>query len=114
MARPLASACQDIIDNIALIERFTAGRTRHQFSGDLLLVAAVERCLERISEASRSIPDAIKANYPQQPWRDVANIGNVLRHRYETVDNGMIWSVVAHDLPSLKHTIEQIMLQQAP
>jgi uncharacterized protein with HEPN domain len=114
MARPPASAYRDIIQNIEFIERFTAGQTQHQFSANLLLVAAVERCLERISEASRSIPETIKAKYPQQPWRDIANIGNILRHRYDTVDDGMIWSVVTHDLPSLKHTVERIVLQSGP
>jgi uncharacterized protein with HEPN domain len=114
MVRPLASACRDIIQNIEFVERFTAGQTQDRFSANLLLVAAVERCLERISEASRSIPDAIKANNPQQPWRDIANIGNILRHRYDTVDDGMIWSVVTHDLPSLKYTVEQIVLHSGP
>jgi uncharacterized protein with HEPN domain len=108
MARPLASACRDIAENIALIDQFTSGKTQQQFSNDALLVAAVERCIERISEASRSIPDHIKMQYPQHPWRDIANIGNILRHRYETIDTGIIWAVVAYDLPALRTVVEKI------
>ena len=61
MARPLAAALDDIASNIELIERFTSGKTEQDYNGDPLLSAAVERCLERISEASRSIPDDVKA-----------------------------------------------------
>ena len=43
----------------------------------------VERGLEIISEASRRLPDEIKAKHPEIPWPKVAGIGNVLRHNYE-------------------------------
>lgn len=72
------------------------------------LADAVERCIERISEASRSIPDAIKANYPHEPWRDIATIGNVLRHNYDRVDRCILWAVIITDLPSLKVVITKI------
>lgn len=50
-----------------------------------MLRDAIERNIERISEASRRLPDDLKAGYPSIPWRDIAGIGNVLRHGYDAV-----------------------------
>jgi Ribonuclease HepT-like len=54
MARPtLADRGQHILDAIAKIEIYTAGRTLDDSLGDDMRRHAVERCLEIISEASR-------------------------------------------------------------
>ncbi len=49
------------------------------------LAAAVERYLERLSEASRHVPDALKEKHPNIDWRGVADLGNVLRHAYDAM-----------------------------
>jgi len=41
---------------------------------------AVERGLEIISDASRSISDELKQTEAAIPWRQIAAIGNLLRH----------------------------------
>ncbi|MBA3404569.1 MAG: DUF86 domain-containing protein [Gemmatimonadaceae bacterium] len=43
---------QDILDNIARIEKYTAGMDSVSFMEDLKTYDAVERCLARISEAA--------------------------------------------------------------
>ena len=43
------------------------------------------------------------------PWRNVAEIGNVLRHGYRLVDHAAIWSVVHDHLPALRTAIEQML-----
>lgn len=42
----------------------------------------VERNLEVISEASRRLPDDLKATQSHVDWRVLADLGNVLRHAY--------------------------------
>ena len=46
----LEDSLEDIIDNIARIERYVAGLNTDDLSGDELRHDAVERCLERICE----------------------------------------------------------------
>ena len=60
---------QDILDAIADIERFTAGKTFEQYVADALVRRAVERLVEIVSEASRHVPQALKG---EQPLRAVA------------------------------------------
>jgi uncharacterized protein with HEPN domain len=62
----------------------------------------VERELEIISEASRSLSDADKARFPEIPWRRIADIGNVLRHNYDDVAPALVWGVVSDGLARLK------------
>ncbi|WP_366509678.1 HepT-like ribonuclease domain-containing protein [Mesorhizobium sp.] len=52
------------------------------YQGDWVLKHAVQRGTEIISEASRALPDEVKALQPDIPGRQVRTIGNVLRHEY--------------------------------
>ena len=62
----------------------------------------VERGVEIISEASRHLPDDLKARHPGIPWRKVAGIGNMLRHNYESIAAPVMWALVRNDLPPLE------------
>ena len=80
-------------------ERFVADRRVRQL---------VERNLEMISEASRRIPDRLKATEPDVPWQEIAGIGNVLRHDYGAVRPDILWGVRTHRLTTLKAAVQRI------
>jgi uncharacterized protein with HEPN domain len=105
----VASRLEDILEAIATIGGYTSGKTFDDYVGERMMRDAVERNIERISEASRYIPTGLKTKYPEIPWRKVAGIGNILRHAYPIVDDSLIWEVVVRDLPSLKAAIEQVL-----
>jgi uncharacterized protein with HEPN domain len=80
-----------MLEAIAAIERLTAGKTLADYSANPDMAAAVERYIERLSEASRHVPDELKASQPQMEWRGIADVGNVLRHTYDQVSDRRIW-----------------------
>lgn len=92
----------DLLDAIDRIEAFTAGKTFEQFADDQMLRDAVERNIERLSEASRHVPESLKVRHGDIPWRAVADVGNVLRHGYDEVDARQTWQIVTDDLAPLK------------
>lgn len=96
------TAVNDILAAIARIERYLDGATDESFQTDALRQDAVIRCLEVISEASRRVPDAYKNGYPHIPWREIAGIGNILRHEYQRVSISMIWNIASTGLFELK------------
>jgi uncharacterized protein with HEPN domain len=75
----------DIHRHIILAQPFVKGMTYDALRDDLRTTYAVTRCPEIISEASRRLPDELKARHPSIAWRDMAGAGNVYRHDYEDV-----------------------------
>lgn len=60
---------------------------------DRFVRAAFERFLEILSEASRHIPDDLKARAHTIAWSRIAGIGNHLRHAYHRVDAEILWRI---------------------
>jgi uncharacterized protein with HEPN domain len=108
-SREPAARLEDILDAIAVIGAYMSGKTLEDYLAQRMLRDAVERNVERISEASRHIPRGLKAKHPEIPWRKIAGIGNILRHAYPIVDDSLIWEVVVRDLPPLKAAVEQML-----
>lgn len=104
-ARSIRQRLQDILDAIARIERFTRGKSFEDFLADAMLRDAVERNIERISETSCRLPEELTARHPGIRWRAVADIGNILRHAYDDVDDGQTWKVAVRDLDGLEAAI---------
>ena len=98
-----------MLDNIERIRRWTDGLTIEAYCAHPMLRDAVERCLERISEASRRLPEEAKASQPQIPWRKVADIGNVLRHEYDDVADTEVWRIVIDDLTTLRNAVQAMI-----
>ena len=73
---------------------------------DLRTLYAITRCLEIISEASRRLPDELKARHPSIQWRDMAAAGNIYRHEYEDVAVRGVWDTLIYHLPPLLIVIE--------
>lgn len=66
-ARDPRQRLRDILDAIADIERFTAGKSFEQYQADALVRRATERLIEIIFESSRHVPQALKDKYPSVP-----------------------------------------------
>lgn len=71
----------------------------------------MERGVETISEASRHIPDEVKAQHPVIPLPDVKAIGNHLRHGYERVDLDVIWKIATEDLNDLEPVLRKMLAE---
>lgn len=102
-----SAALRDIAHHVGLAVQFTTGFDYETFVADPRTVYAVTRCLEIISEASRRLPDDLKARHPSIAWKDMAGAGNIYRHDYEDVAAQHVWDAVQIDLPPLRAVIEQ-------
>ena len=89
----------DIIENIRSIQSYVAGMDLAAFEEDQKTSDAVERCLERISEAAAKLGDLAFTLAPDQPWPQIRALGNRLRHEYDWISPGRLWDVVQINLP---------------
>ncbi|MBF0517836.1 MAG: DUF86 domain-containing protein [Nitrospirae bacterium] len=101
------SRLKDIVEAIKLILIEVDDMTLHAFEQDRRKQWLVERGIEIISEASRRLPDELKARHQDIPWLKVAGIGNVLRHDYEHVAHDVLWHVVKDNLPHLENVCHE-------
>lgn len=101
---------RDIKQSIAQIRRLLRGKTFDEMYADPVIRAAFERFLEIMSEASRHVPEDWKAAHgPAIPWRQVGDLGNVLRHAYHRTDARALWTVYESDLDPLESAVDAML-----
>ncbi|MBW7960591.1 DUF86 domain-containing protein, partial [Patescibacteria group bacterium] len=49
------------------------------------------RRLEIIGEATKNIPEAIRSQYPDLPWKKMAGLRDVVIHDYSEVVEERVW-----------------------
>jgi uncharacterized protein with HEPN domain len=109
MARTVRARLTDILDAIRGTQDTVGGIDFDTYLIVWHMRRATERGIEIISEASRHIPEDLKALYPDVPWIDIATIGNILRHQCARVDDRIIWNIIDADLPALEDAVRGLI-----
>ena len=80
------------------------------FSRDLKTIDAVERCIQRITEAVIKVgPERMAAISPTTSVDAVRGMGNALRHEYDGIDLRIIWNTVRTSLPALAADCRKVL-----
>lgn len=80
-----------------------------RIKNDPILRAALERFFEIISEASRHVPAEWRAAHPHIPWKQIAGIGNILRHAYDGIDVDTLLNATTTDLDVLEQALDAFL-----
>ena len=111
--RSITLRLDDMIEASERVREVLGDLSLDAFEGDWQRQWLVQRGIEIISEASRHLPDDLKARQPHIPWRKVAGIGNILRHGYEDIAAPVLWKLVREDLPQLERACpEELATEQ--
>jgi uncharacterized protein with HEPN domain len=106
--RDSAERVRDILEAVAAIERH-ADCGKESFERDELLQTWFLRHLQIIGEAARGIPEDVRAQAPEIPWRQIAGMRNVLVHGYFEVDTNLVWDAATRNVPGLKPALERLL-----
>ncbi|HDQ04316.1 MAG TPA: DUF86 domain-containing protein [Deltaproteobacteria bacterium] len=61
-----------------------------------------------IGESAKHIPKAIRKQYPDIPWEDMAGMRDKLIHDYFGVNLEVVWRTVKEDLPPLLKAVRNV------
>ena len=101
---------QDILDAIKDVRDFTKGMKFEEFIEDRKTINAVVRSLEVIGEATKKIPNDMRTEYPDIPWKRMAGMRDKLIHDYFGVDLEIVWEVVKTELPPIEPLIQRVII----
>jgi uncharacterized protein with HEPN domain len=60
------------------------------------------------------VPDAIRSQAPDIPWRKIVGLRNRLMHAYPATDDSAIWSIVTSDIPKLQGSLTALLAALPP
>lgn len=99
----------DILAAIRGVQDTVAGLGYEHYVSVWHIKHACERGIEIISEASRHVPDAFKQTAPEIPWRQIAGVGNILRHEYGAINARVIWDIIQTHLDPLEVAARRLL-----
>lgn len=100
---------QDILMSIEHIQKFLGGVSEDEFYENVEKQDAVLRRLEIIGEAVKHLPEAVREDHPDIPWRQIAGMRDIIIHEYFGVTLEMVWIVSTVDILDLKSKVEEIV-----
>ena len=100
---------KDIVDNIERVDRFIATMSCAEFTRDEKTYFAMVRCFEIMGEAVKHVPQAIREQYADVPWRNITDTRNAFVHAYASINAYKVWQTAIEDLPPLKKQILKIL-----
>ena len=99
---------EDILESIERIGEYVSEISENEFYEDHLIQDAVLRRLEIIGEAVKGIPDNVRKDHPDIPWRRIAGLRDVLIHAYSGVNLKRVWIIINENLPELKSQLMDV------
>ena len=78
----------EMIDALQKAREFVDGMTLEDFARDDKSLFAVIRALEIAGEAAKRVPDAIRTDHPDVPWRSLAGMRDKLIPRLHRRQHG--------------------------
>jgi uncharacterized protein with HEPN domain len=106
--RELDDFLQDILEAIGAVERFLTGVSFEEFAQNEEKIFAVEKAMEIIGEAVKNLPNSLRSQYPEIPWKNIAGMRDKLVHEYWGTDVNILWKTAQQRVPELKEQVIRI------
>ncbi len=97
-----------MLDAIERIYEYVDGLGFDAFANDPRTVDAVVYRFAVLGEAAAAVPPEVRAAHPAVPWREAADMRNLLVHEYFGIRIETVWKTVHDDLPSLATRLRTI------
>jgi uncharacterized protein with HEPN domain len=100
---------EDILDAMEKAETMLSDVDFDEFEEDYQLNFAVVRALEIVGEATKRLPESLRDQYSEIPWKDMAGMRDRIIHGYDAINLRVVWETVKGRIPEIKPNIQQIL-----
>jgi len=107
MKRTYEMFFEDIYTSLEKIKKYISGMSFSEFIHDDKTIDAVIRNLEILGEASKNIPENLRQEHSNIPWKRMIGLRNIIAHEYFGIDYQILWQIVKKDLPKLEPLIKE-------
>ncbi|HSA38697.1 MAG TPA: DUF86 domain-containing protein [Methanoregula sp.] len=99
----------DILQAAQDIQNFTQGKSREDFITDEKTKSAVLYKFAVMGEATKLLPDQVREQYPDIPWRSIAGLRDKVIHGYIGVDYELLWETIDKKNPLVITGLRKIL-----
>lgn len=104
-----AASIWDMVQAIRRIQDFTIGLSFDDYQASILIQSAVERQLEILGEAAGRVSEAFRQMQPDIDWRRAVGLRNIIIHRYDEIQQDIIWNIITTELTNLLAQLEPLL-----
>jgi uncharacterized protein with HEPN domain len=104
-----AASIWDMVQAIRRIQEFTAGLSFDDYQASILIQSAVERQLEILGEAAARVSETLRQTYPEIHWRRTVGLRNIIIHRYDEIQQDIIWNIITTELATLLTQLQPLL-----
>lgn len=113
MLPSLIEFLKHIQQEITFLIKHSEGITYDELVENDILNKAFVRSLEIIGEASKKIPEDVRASYPEMDWKGFAGLRDILIHQYWGVDYEILWNILQEDIPFASIWVDKIIEKES-
>jgi len=100
---------EDILECIDIVQRCTKNVRWRDFERDIQMQDAAIRRFEIIGEAIKRIPQDVRRENSDIPWKKIGAMRDFLIHEYGEITLGVIWATIQEDLEPFKVGVKSIL-----
>jgi uncharacterized protein with HEPN domain len=104
-----AASLWDMVQAIHRIQEFTADLLFEDYQASMLIQSAVERQLEILGEAAARISLDFRQAHSEVDWRRIVGLRNIIIHRYDEIQQDVLWKVITSELTNLLAQLEPLL-----
>ena len=109
--RDVALYIDDMIEFAGLAVDYAKGLTEATLMAERMRYDAILRNIQLIGEAATHVPEAVRLQAPDIPWRKIVGARNRIVHGYLGISVETVWNVLDQQLPVLLAALRQLLHQ---
>ncbi len=105
---PLASVRQ-MLAHAREAQELAGQHPKAALTTDRAFALCLTRLMEIVGESARRVPLDFRQKYPETDWRGFVGLRDILIHKFDAIDDDILWGIVQDELPMLLVQLEAIL-----